>query len=365
MPAELPAPTGARPETAAPAATPVGARKFPCSRCGADLVWHPGNGRLRCEYCGFERAATAEEGAPEAVAERPLEAGLAAPEKVGWGMERHSFRCTRCGAVSTLAAGVAASACAFCGTPAVVEAPADAELVRPQGVLPFAIGRDDALNRFRAWLGSLWFRPNDLKRRAQIDSVRGVYVPFWTFDAETFSHWRAESGTRRGSGSNARVDWRPVSGTLAHAFDDLPVPASRGLDGLLARELEPFPTERLVAYAPDYLSGFTAEEYGTPLDQAWALARARMTATLYAACRHEVPGDLCRNLVVETSWSKLAYKSGLLPVWIAAYEYRGRSFRYAVNGATGKAGGNAPWSVVKIALAVAAILLVVILIASN
>lgn len=364
MASEIPAPAAARPETVAPG-TDAGARKFPCPRCGADVTWHPGSARARCAYCGFEREVTAGPTAPTTVAERPLEAGLAAPEKVGWGTERHSVRCTKCGAISTLDPGVAASACAFCGTPAVVEAPADAELVRPQGVLPFAIDRDDALNRFRAWLASLWFRPNDLKRRARIDSVRGVYVPFWTFDAETVSQWRAESGTRRGSGNNARVDWRPVAGTLAHSFDDLPVPASRGLEGALARDLEPFPTDRLVAYAPDYLSGFLAEEYGTPLGQAWALAKSRMQATLYAACRHEVPGDLCRNLVVETAYSKLAYKSGLLPVWIAAYEYRGRSYRYAVNGATGKAGGNAPWSALKIALAVAAILALVLLIASH
>jgi DNA-directed RNA polymerase subunit RPC12/RpoP len=339
----------------------VGARKFPCPRCGADMVWHPGDGKVRCAYCGFERAATAEDAAPQQVLERPLEEGLAAPEKVGWGMERHSFRCTRCGAVSTLDAGVAASVCAFCGTPAVVEAPADAELVRPQGVLPFAIERSDALNRFRSWLGSLWFRPNDLKRRAHIDSVRGVYVPFWTFDADTLSQWHAESGTRHGTGNNARIDWRPVSGTLAHKFDDLPVPASRGLDGTLSVKLEPFPTHEMVPYAPDYLSGFTAEEYGTPLDQAWARARARMQATLYAACRHEVPGDLCRNLEVQTSYSKLGYKSGLLPVWIAAYEYNGRAFRYAVNGATGKAAGNAPWSAVKIVLAIGGVLLLLML----
>ena len=343
----------------------VGARKFPCPRCGADVVWHPGAARLRCEYCGFEREAEAAGAAAGGVEERALEEGLRAPEKTGWGAERRSFRCGKCAAVSTLEAGLAASSCAFCGTPAVVEAPPEAELVRPQGVLPFRVARQDALERFRAWLGSLWFRPGDLKQRARLEQMRGVYVPFWTFDAATVSRWRAEAGRRVGAGKNARVEWRPAAGTLEHRFDDLPVPASRGLDGALARQLEPFPTGELVAYAPDYLAGFVAEQYGTPLPEAYALAKARMTETLRAACRAEVPGELCRNLVVETAWSGLSYKSGLLPVWIAAYEYGGKSYRYAVNGATGRAAGNAPWSVVKIALAVLAVLVVLALVASR
>jgi DNA-directed RNA polymerase subunit RPC12/RpoP len=339
-----------------PAPSSVHVHKFPCPRCGADVVWNPGSAKVRCQYCGYERDASDVVGAaPEIVHERPLEEGLKAPAKVGWGTERRTFKCTKCGAVSSLEKGAAASACPFCGTPAVVETPADAKLVRPEGVLPFRISRHDALAKFRTWLASLWFRPNDLRQKAEVESIRGVYVPFWTFDAQTSSRWQAEAGYRRGSGNNSRIEWRPVSGTLDHFFDDVPVPASRGLDGDTSRHLEPFPTDQLVAYDPDYLSGFQAEEYGTPLDQAFAMAKARMEATLRAACRGEVPGDACRNLVVQTRWSGLAYKSGLVPVWIAAYEYTGKSFRYAVNGATGKATGTAPWSPIKIALALATV----------
>ncbi len=235
-------------------------------------------------------------------------------------------------------------------------------MVRPAGVLPFRVDRRGAAERFRGWLGSLWFRPSDLKRHAELAGIRGVYVPFWTFDAATHSRWTAESGTNRGTGKHRRIEWRRVSGFLEHFFDDLPVPASRGLDHDLARRIEPFPTDQLLPYAPDYLSGFLAEEYGVDLKQAYAVARQRMDATLHAACRAEVPGDHCRNLVVETSYSALAFKSGLLPVWIAAYEYRGKSFRYVVNGATAKAAGTAPWSWVKIGLAIGVALALLLLI---
>lgn len=329
------------------------ARKFPCPQCGADVLWHPGTARMRCAYCGFEREAIEDGEEVRSVLERSLAEGLKNPEKTGWGTSRKSWKCSRCGAVASLAPGISASRCAFCGTPAVAEAPPDAELVRPQGVLPFRIPKADALGRFRSWLASLWFRPNNLKKRAEIERVQGVYVPFWTFDAQTRSQWSAESGTRRGSGKNARVEWRHVSGTLDHFFDDLPVPGSLGLDGDLVRKLEPFPTAEMVAYDPDYLSGFVAEEYGRPLATAFGLARSRMDETLRAACRAEVPGDLCRNLEVRTTYSGLAYKSGLLPIWIAAYQYGGKGYAYLVNGATGEAVGTAPWSWVKIGLALA------------
>lgn len=348
---------------ATPQARSAQIRKFPCPRCGADLVWMPGAARLRCEYCGFTREVAPSGDAQ--VRERPLEEELRRPRDLGWGMERKSYRCSRCGAVETLEPGVAAGACAFCGTPAVVEAPARDDLVRPAGVLPFRFSRSQALERFRGWLASLWFRPNDLRGMATLEGIRGVYVPFWTFDAATLSFWRAESGTRHGSGNNARVEWQWVTGKLEHFFDDLPVAASRGLDGALARGLEPFPTAELVPYEPSYLSGFSAEEYALPLDEAWSAARARMEETLRSACRAEVPGDLCRNLQVTTTWSALATKSGLLPIWIAAYRYRERSFAYAVNGATGQATGTAPWSWIKIGLALALVAAILLIVAAN
>ncbi|MEO8276712.1 MAG: zinc ribbon domain-containing protein [Thermoanaerobaculia bacterium] len=348
------------------------ARKFPCPQCGADVVWHPGLQRLRCGYCGFEQVVAvagagsdAEKSAVPQVVERTLAEGLARGGDLGWGAERKAVRCTRCGAVSTLEPGVAAGACAFCGTPAVVEAPTDKNLVRPEGVLPFALAKNDAIQRFRGWLSALWFRPNNLKVRASLTGIQGIYIPFWTFDADSRSEWTAEAGYRHGSGKDERIEWRPASGSLSYRFDDLPLPASRGLDAATAREIEPFPTADLVAYDASYLSGFVAEEYAVGLAEAQELAEKRMDDTLYKACGAEVPGDQHRNLQVRTVYSDWMYKSGLLPVWIAAYVYQGKSFRYVVNGATGKATGTAPWSWVKIGFALLAAAIVLGFIYSN
>ena len=347
-------------------AAPAKLRKFPCAACGADVVWSPGASALTCPYCGAKREVPK---SPGEVRERPIEEALKDASDLGWGMARKAVRCTGCGATTTFDAGVAASRCAFCGAPAVVEAPPNATMVRPEGVLPFRVDRNGATGKFRQWLSSLWFRPDDLSQKSALSELKGVYVPFWTFDAATHSAWTADAGydtqvaveveengqvhTRY----ETRTRWEPAEGVLEHFFDDLPVAASRGLPPDLAQAIEPFPTHEMFPYEPSYLSGFLAEEYAVGPKEALAAGQRRMAQELETLCGREVPGDRFRNLNVRTAWSGVACKNGLFPVWIAAYQYGGKPYRFLVNGVTGKTDGKAPWSWVKIGLAALAALL--------
>ena len=354
-------------------AAPAKLRKFPCAACGADVVWSPGAAALTCPYCGAKREMPR---APGEVRERPIEEALKGASDLGWGMARKAVACRGCGATTTFDAGVAASRCAFCGAPAVVEAPPSTTMVRPEGVLPFRVDRNGATGKFRQWLSSLWFRPDDLSQKSALSELKGVYVPFWTFDAATHSAWTADAGydyqvaveveengqihTRY----ETRTRWERAEGVLEHFFDDLPVAASRGLPPDLAQGIEPFPTHEMRPYEPSYLSGFLAEEYAVGPKEALASGQQRMTQELYALCGREVPGDRFRNLQVRTAWSGVAYKNGLFPVWIAAYQYGGKPYRFLVNGVTGKTDGKAPWSWLKIGLAVAAALLLFVIFVS-
>jgi hypothetical protein len=232
--------------------------------------------------------------------------------------------------------------------------------VRPEGLLPFRVSREHALETFRKWLRSLWLRPNDLNSASRITALQGAYIPFWTFDAATANYWTAMAGyyyyVEVGSGSNRRrerrVRWEPASGSNQLFFDDVPVPASRGIDPSLSQKIEPFPTAELTPYEPSYLSGFLAEENAIDLPEALVAAKTRMSDEIRSACAGEVPGDTHMNLQVRTTWSGLAYKNALLPIWIAAYDYRGKPYRFLVNGVTGKCNGTAPWSWIKVTLLV-------------
>jgi hypothetical protein len=343
--------------------TAAKARKFPCEGCGADLRWEPGVTALQCPYCGFTKKVAS----AGTVEEKPVDAALRAPRDLGWGAERKVIACQRCGAHTTLDPLVSASVCAFCGTTAVVEAPPNAGIVRPEGLLPFRITRASALESFRKWVQSLWLRPNDLTSASRVDQLQGVYIPFWTFDAATDSWWTADAGyyyyvdvqTQENgqtvTRSERRVRWKSASGTVELFFDDVPVPASRGVDEALARQLEPFPTVELTPYDPSYLSGFLAEENAVDLPEALESAKERMRGEIRGACSREVPGDTQRNLRVQTAFNALAYKNALLPIWIAAYDYHGKPYRYLVNGVTGKCTGTAPRSWVKVSLLMLAV----------
>lgn len=356
-------------ETVSAEAVSTKVRKFPCEQCGADLTWDPGVSSLRCPYCGHVSEIPTSAGA---VVERPIEEALAEKHDLGWGMERKTFHCTRCGSSTTFDPGQAAGACAFCGTPAVVEAPPNLKMVRPEGVLPFAVTEDLAKGKFRHWLKSLWFRPNDLGKVSFLTKMHGVYVPFWMFDASSQSSWTADAGfyyyvtvpvTRNGRTEmrqERRVRWEPASGFVSLFHDDVLVIASRGLERSLSEAIEPYPTASLLPYDKAYLSGFIAEEYGIGVKDALGTAQQRMDATIRAACVRQIPGDTHRNLNVRTRYSGVAYKNALLPIWIAAYQYRDKVFRYIVNGISGEATGTAPWSWVKITLAVLAAIAVVL-----
>ena len=343
----------------------AGLRKFPCAACGADVVWNPGADALRCPYCGTTRTVPKAFGQ---VVEKPIEEGLRAPRDLGWGVSRKTVRCQRCGASQSVEPGLAALRCAFCGAPAVVEAPAAGNMIRPEGLLPFRVDRSRAAEMFRGWLSRLWLRPSDLGVKSELNALQGVYVPFWTFDAATHSDWEAEAGTPYqvmvDGRSETRIRWERASGFLEKFFDDLPVAASKGLPRPLLQGLEPFPTKDLLAYDPSFLSGFLAEEYAVDLAEALREARLRMEAEIRSACAAQIPAPMHRNLVVRTAWSGLAYKSGLFPIWIAAYDYRGTPYRFLVNGVTGKVSGKAPWSAMKIALALLAAVLLLLLLST-
>ena len=68
--------------------------------------------------------------------------------------------------------------------------------------------------------------------------------------------------------------------------------------------------------------------------------------------KYDIGGDDQRVSDVDTDVDAVTFKHILLPVWVAAYKYRGRTFRFVVNGRTGRVQGERPYSAWKITFAV-------------
>jgi hypothetical protein len=270
---------------------------------------------------------------------------------------------------------IQATKCEFCGSPQVLAQEARDDHYLPESLVPFAIARDAAVSSFKSWLGKLWFRPNDLKEKSSVSELHGVYIPYWTFDANVDSDWTADAGyyyfetetyTATENGKSVtktrqvrKVRWVPASGRRHDVYDDWLVCASRGVPPDLEDRVGRFTLQGLVGYSPQYMQGFSAESYAVDLPDAWGTAQKEMSSSQDGRCAKDVPGDTHRNLCASHRFSQRTFKHVLLPLWIAAYRYRGKPYRFLVNGQTGKVAGKAPWSVTKIVLFVAAIMAVV------
>jgi predicted RNA-binding Zn-ribbon protein involved in translation (DUF1610 family) len=343
----------------APPAVAAGARQFPCRTCGANVEFHPGSAALKCPYCG------AVEEVPETadrVDEHCFESALARPRKPLGRLGPKAVRCRGCGASSETTA--VADACPFCGAATVPESDPE-ELIAPEAVLPFGFPRGKATDLFRGWLASRWFAPSDLKSLAAEDGIKGVYVPFWTFDCFARTFYTGQRGEyyyvtvtetvmvngkpQMRTRQVRHTRWYPASGRVERTFDDVLVPAVKSLPADELAKLEPWDLGGLKPYAPEFVAGFLATRYETDLAHGFDAARAIMTETIREDCRRDIGGDEQRVDAMKTSWNAVTFKHVLLPVWSAAYAYRNRTWRVLINARTGEVIGQRPYSFAKIA----------------
>lgn len=331
--------------------------KFTCPACGAEAVWSPAKRALVCPYCGTDSPAELKADGVLIEEKDLLSALRSVPdEERGWAPTTKTVRCQSCNALSVFDQKRVAQRCDFCGSPSIMAEEETGAPIRPSSVLPFKVADTKVREDIRKWYGSHWFAPNKLKTKALTDTLHGIYLPYWTFDARVHCPWQAEAGYRyqvKDSQGNSRTEvrWVFASGQVDTFFDDLLVPASKGVHPKLLDDLEPFPTTTdLVPYDPGYVSGWVVEQYQIDLVQAAEQSKERMSNHLRKLCAAEIPGDTHRNLRIEPQFSDQTFKHVLLPVWLVSYTYGTKNYQVAVNGQTGKITGEYPLSWIKIAI---------------
>ena len=340
-------------------------RRFPCEQCGAKLKFAPGTQMLRCGHCGHENPIGP---AADSVEELDFHSQLSALTNQQETVDAPLVKCSACAAEITRPANITAMSCPFCGSDIVMQG-SSRQTIRPRSLLPFKVTRQQAVALFRTWIGGLWFAPGGLKKYARGESkIDGLYMPAWTYDCDTTSQYSGSRGdyyyvaqtytavengktvTRTRQVRHTR--WTSASGMVQRTFDDLLVLASRSLPEKYAHQLEPWDLGELVPYADDYLSGFLAERYQVELDAGFATAQEMMKPPIHADVCADIGGDEQRVDSINTQYHRVKFKHLLLPVWISAYRYRDRVFRFLVNARTGEVQGERPWSAAKITLLV-------------
>jgi DNA-directed RNA polymerase subunit RPC12/RpoP len=359
------------PAADSPAAEVAARQKYNCPACGAEANWNPAKQALVCPFCGTESPATLQtRGADTVIVEHDLVDALRSiPDSArGWNATKISVRCQSCQAISVFDTQEIGRRCDFCGSTALVPYEEVKEPFRPESLLPLKVSEDQARDLIRAWYGRQWLAPNRFSAKALTDTVKGLYLPYWTFDAKADARWTADAGeyyyVRDGNRTERRVRWTPAAGELSHAFDDELVCASVGVNPGHLRSIEPFPTATLVPYDAGYLAGWTVERYQIDLVAAADRSRQQMNDALRQLCGQQVQGDTYRNLVVDATFTGQTFKHILVPVWMLSYVYGSRSFQVVVNGVTGDTAGSRPWSWVKVTLLLLVLAIIAIILIS-
>ena len=329
--------------------------KFSCPACGAEAQWNPAKQALVCPFCGTVAPMKTPPGGG-AIEEHDLVTALRSipDDQRGWQAEKKSVKCQSCQAITVFDPDSCGPALRFLRFVGADSNRGHQGADPPESLLEFKIPESQVRDHVRAWYGNVWFAPNALKSRALTDTVRGIYLPYWTFDAKVHADWTAESGYyyyeteyytdsdgKQQSREVQRTRWEPSSGSLDHFFDDELVPASKGVPAPLLRKIEPFPDDhRLKAYDPGFLSGWVVEQYQIDLVAAAQNAREMMDRETQQLCGQQVPGDTYRALQVNPDYSGQTFKHILVPVWVLAYTFGAQTFQVVINGYTARLRAN-------------------------
>lgn len=345
----------------APAKVDVDAQTFICQTCGGVIKYDIGSEKFRCSSC---KAESTVETLSDSVEEYDF-SQYAEREKSSVAFDGMAVvHCQNCGCEITLDPLQVATTCPMCASSQVATVK-QAGGIPPEGIVPFKVDKNDARQKFKKWVKSRWFAPNDFKKKYGEGTLNGMYLPFWTYDAVATAFYRGRGGrdrTEKDKDGNTRTvtDWTFVSGAVNSSFDDVQICASDKEKDI--RGIMPFNTvEDTKPYSASYLSGFYAEIYKVKADAGFESAKKIMETELRSLAERDIRKRFDRAEVsgLDAKYSDVTYKHLLLPIWGSTFGYKGKTFNYFVNGETGKVDGKRPYSAPKIIAAVVAVLLVI------
>lgn len=338
---------------------PTQVTNYKCPGCTGPLRFDGASGKLKCDYCGNSYEVSemeamyagqeAKAAAAQAEAEKDGSAWDAASAGGEWGGEAERMRaysCPSCGAQLICDETTAATSCPYCGNPTVVPGQFGGTL-RPDYVLPFKLGREDAKAALKNHYKGKVLLPKAFKTENHIEELKGVYVPFWLFDGDADVDMTFEATT---SETHREGDYR-VTDTSHYdvrragniAFERVPVDGSSKMPDDFMDSIEPYDYKELTEFSTAYLPGFLADKYDVDAEAAAARADDRCVNTAVSETKNTVTGyETVKTTSQNVTLHRGAVKYALLPVWTLATKWKDRSYLFTMNAQTGRLVGDLP-----------------------
>lgn len=324
---------------------------FKCPNCGGTVTFDSASQKMKCPYCDaeFEMDSLKEY---DNVLSQDQESDMTWDTTAGsdWadgetdGMK--VYVCNSCGGEIICDETTGASVCPYCDNPVVMKGNFSGAL-KPDLVIPFKYDKNAAKEAYERHISGKKLLPKQFRDKNHIDEIKGLYVPFWLFDADAQADIRYKA-TRTRAWSDSNYDYLETSyyqvlrgGYVS--FSNVPVDGSSVMPDELMQSIEPFDISDAVSFQTAYLSGYMADKYDVTADQSIGVANDRIKTSTEEAFRETVMGF--QTVIPENSSIRLSNgtaKYALYPVWILNTTYEGQKFTFAMNGQTGKMVGDLP-----------------------
>lgn len=329
-------------------------KEYKCPACGGAIEFDSHSQKMKCPYCdtefdldtlkAYDEQLSEEEKRKNADTEWKTDAGGQWQEGETAGM--NVYTCKSCGGEIVADENTGASSCPYCGNPVIMTEKFNGAL-KPDLVIPFKLDKKAAKEAYYRHIKGRPLLPKVFRRENHIDEIKGVYVPFWLFDADVDADVRYKA-TKVRVWSDKDYNYTETSYYSVYrsgnmSFASVPVDGSTKMADDLMESIEPFRIEEAVDFQTAYLAGYLADKYDVDAKESTDRAQERMKTSAQEVLRNTVKGYAT---VTQESTSLQVHggeaKYALYPVWILNTTWKGKKYLFAMNGQTGKMTGNLP-----------------------
>lgn len=328
-------------------------QQYKCPNCGGPITFDSRLQKMKCPNCGTELGVGAL--APLEATRQPgqsdspswsTQAGT--PWREGEMESLRSYVCQSCGGEIVGDQNLAATSCPYCGNPVVMTEQLSG-ILRPDIVIPFKLDKNRAKEGLKEHLKGKPFLPRIFKDSHHIDEMKGVYLPFWLFDADvdasiTYAAQKARSWSDKDYNYVETSYFRLFR--AAHLeFEHVPFDGSQKMPNDLMESIEPYDLGRAVDFQTAYLSGYFAEKYDVAAQQGFTRVNARVRQSAEDTLASSAKGYVA--VTPESGDIRIhngEVKYALMPVWLLNTTWKNNRYTFAMNGQTGKFVGDLPLS---------------------
>lgn len=328
--------------------------EYKCPSCGGAIEFDSHSQKMKCPYCDtefdletlkkYDEQLSKEAEQKDDISDWQTDPGKQWQEGETDGM--NVYTCKSCGGEIVSDENTGATSCPYCGNPVILTERFRGAL-RPDMVIPFKLDKKAAKEAYYKHIKGRPLLPKVFRRENHIDEIKGIYVPFWLFDADVAADARYKAiKVRTWSDSDydyTETSYYSVDRSGNMSFVSVPVDGSSRMPDDLMESIEPYKVADAVEFQTAYLSGYLADKYDVDAQQSTDRARERMKESAQDVLRDTVKGYasvIPENTNVRISGGDAKY--ALYPVWILNTTWRGKKYIFAMNGQTGRMTGDLP-----------------------